>query len=95
MGLEYQLKFKFSSRSELDQVLRAVRNFDSFDEEYQLYNFRIQANKNTDLMPDAHVSFYEDRIIFCDNGVNQAGLIFEDLITQLIEKFGKVEIDLL
>jgi hypothetical protein len=44
-------------------------------------------------MPDAHVSLSDDRIIFSDNCQNIAAPIFQHLITQIIHKFGKVEID--
>lgn len=93
MSVEYQLKFKFSDHNELDQTVRSARNFDSYDEKYKLYNFRTQENKDTANMPDAHVSLADEGIIFCDNCRNTAAPIFQHLITRIIGKFGKVEID--
>ena len=48
---EYMLDFEVSSRPRADAVLHAIRGFEGFDAELELYSFRRAA---TGAMPDAN-----------------------------------------
>ncbi|HEY0073089.1 MAG TPA: hypothetical protein VGB77_03230 [Abditibacteriaceae bacterium] len=89
MGYEYRVKFTCESVAQVDEFLRALICFDSFDAERQTYIYRTSGNRGA--MPDAEMSIEPNGLYLCDYGIGMHEFGF--LVKKLLSYFTSVQIE--
>lgn len=89
MGYEYTVKFAYESAAQVEEFLRALPSFHSFDAERKTYIYRTP--ENTGAMPDAEMSIEPDGLYLCDYGMGPRE--FGLLIKKLLCYFTNVQIE--
>ena len=89
MGYEYRVKFTYESMAQVDEFLRGLTCFDSFDEQRKTYIYRTI--ENTGKMPNAEISIEADGLYLCDYGMGLHEFGF--LVKKLLSYFFSVQIE--
>lgn len=83
MGIEYTIKFTYSSTERVDALLRNVAGFADFDPTWRFFNYRNPNSRAA--IPDGHARIESYGVYFCDNG----GIpILPSLIEKITSAFG-------
>ena len=67
MGIELKLRLTNSDPQRLDAILRQGPFFSDYDSEYQMYNFRGDAESEPGKMPDVSAAVEADGLYVCEN----------------------------
>lgn len=67
MGVEYQITCSPAAVAKFDEFLRRQSFFESYDEQYRLYNLKHPDFPTPGDWPHAYLSLGADGITFCDN----------------------------
>jgi hypothetical protein len=89
MGYEYTVKFTYESAAQVDEFLRTLPIFYSFDDARETYIYRTPQNSGA--MPDAEMSIEPNGLYLCDYGMGMHEFGF--LVKKLLSYFFSVQIE--
>jgi hypothetical protein len=90
MGIEYEIRFNYTSAKDVESVLRSTLFFTGFNPAFSCYEFRGRENQES--MPDAVAVIETYGIYFRDNG-GQGKNVIDEILEKVNRSFGVAKVE--